>query len=588
MDLLAIPSDADGTELAIARRGSQTPKDRHPDPRDTFDSDLDKLKYTESIRRLEFVTQVMPAGTNYRFHSRSTHTNKVAQVAGAIANRLLYLARTGSDAEQAERRALIEKFGGLNPTVAKAGGLIHDLGHPPFGHLGESVLDKFAQRIWGIPGGPNRELSFEGNAQSFRTVMSLEQQSKDEIGLKLSPATLNAGLKYPWQFQHGLVKYSCYQSEKNHWANARSYVVHLENKRTLEAQIVDLADDISYAVHDVEDFFRAGLIPLVKYNETARWDRKNANPPRWLIAATEGLAKAWLGEMRSIVAQLGTPQLAAKLTLPVSECVAITSDASWPEIKLGLDELGPVPDMDGILEPLTTHVLSDNLPTFSGDMMEVGKLRAYSSGLINFLLGSIQFSDLVGATFSREGRIVVSWLKWLVKEYVFTDPHLLNAQAAQRHRLESVVRFLANSLGLHVMSPFESVEESDRLGALHEHLFLSEIPDKFGSTASKVADARIASWPLYFQGSFRDRISEAPKQLKADQNEDEESKDSYDRPLTEEETATYRTGDEFVRSRLERARLVLDAVAWMGEGEVDQLYSSVIDHSPLANTAFSA
>ncbi|MDB4899453.1 MAG: dGTP triphosphohydrolase, partial [Gemmatimonadetes bacterium] len=155
-----------------------------PEQRAEFQRDRDRILYTDALRRLAGVTQVAGAGEGHLFHNRLTHTLKVAQVACRLAEMLL-------DREGARAAA----WGGLSPDVVETAALIHDLGHPPFGHIAEDELDTIA-RAHGAPDG------FEGNAQSFRIVTRLAAHRDPERGdgyegLNLTRATLNASLKYP-------------------------------------------------------------------------------------------------------------------------------------------------------------------------------------------------------------------------------------------------------------------------------------------------------------------------------------------------------------------------------------------------------
>jgi dGTPase len=169
----------------------------------------------------------------------------------------------------------------LDEDVAEAGGLSHDLGHPPFGHSTEHTLNLLALPFGG----------FEGNAQSFRAVTKLPlKQRAGSDGLDLSRATLNACLKYPligpgclspsrrwqdideyssfsaevlaadWDKRHYGRKWGAYPTETEDFVFARDGSA--EFIRCPEAILIDWADDISYAVHDIQDFFRAGMIPL--------------------------------------------------------------------------------------------------------------------------------------------------------------------------------------------------------------------------------------------------------------------------------------------------------------------------------------
>lgn len=141
----------------------------------------------------------------------------------------------------------------MDADVVEAACLAHDLGHPPFGHLAESTLNKKLK---------NKPNGFEGNAQTFRYVTSLAVRGTSHMGLNLSRATLNAILKYPWsQLDNKHGKYGHYDSERGNFDFARQGILK-KHEKTIEADIMDWADDVAYSVHDVEDFYRAGLLPL--------------------------------------------------------------------------------------------------------------------------------------------------------------------------------------------------------------------------------------------------------------------------------------------------------------------------------------
>ena len=146
----------------------------------------------------------------------------------------------------------------LSPDVVEAAALAHDLGHPPFGHTAEEELDKLMRAV-GVYDG------FEGNPQSFRVVTKLSIRNTEFPGLNLTRATLNAILKYPWHRQADLPerskKWGAYPSEKDEFAWVREDETQ-DHLKSAEAELMDFADDIAYAIHDVEDFFRTGLIPL--------------------------------------------------------------------------------------------------------------------------------------------------------------------------------------------------------------------------------------------------------------------------------------------------------------------------------------
>jgi dGTPase len=216
--------------------------------------DRDRIVHASAFVRLAGVTQVVPPSEEgYLLHNRMTHSIKVAQVARRIAERLVK--------EQPEECAAI---GGIDPDVVESAALAHDLGHPPFGHAGEDALRRAAF------GKEDDHLldAFEGNAQTFRIVTKLGCRAHDYPGLNLTRATLNAILKYPWKRGTGgdrrEKKWSVYETEDREFDFARDFdfLQPGDNRKSAEAEIMDWADDIAYSVHDIEDFYRVGLIPL--------------------------------------------------------------------------------------------------------------------------------------------------------------------------------------------------------------------------------------------------------------------------------------------------------------------------------------
>jgi len=154
-----------------------------------------------------------------------------------------------------------ERF--LDPDVVEAACLAHDLGHPPFGHVAEEELDHLSRDVGGA--------GFEGNAQSFRIVTHSAIRGIGDLGgLNLTRATLSAVLKYPWfrdstESPKSGKKFGAYQSDRAAFDFARAAFpdqTTAPERRSLEAQVMDHADAIAYAVHDLTDFYRAGLIPL--------------------------------------------------------------------------------------------------------------------------------------------------------------------------------------------------------------------------------------------------------------------------------------------------------------------------------------
>lgn len=213
---------------------SRRHEEEAPENRTEAERDHDRILYTSALQRLAGITQIASVESGLTIHNRLTHTLKVSQVARRLAKRL------GLDPDGQE--------------TAAAAALAHDLGHAPFGHLAEIALNEQAKN-WG---------GFEGNAQSLRTVSFLALRSDDYRGLNLTQRTLNAILKYPWlrdpDDKKRSKKWGAYASEKDDFRFARS--LSAADERSIDAQIMDWSDDVTYAVHDLEDFFRIGLIPL--------------------------------------------------------------------------------------------------------------------------------------------------------------------------------------------------------------------------------------------------------------------------------------------------------------------------------------
>ena len=217
--------------------------------------DRDRILYSLEFQRLAGVTQVASPTERFPVHNRLTHSLKVAQVGRSIAERL------------AAQNPDLTTDGWIDPDSVEAACLAHDLGHPPFGHNSEREL---AALLWD-PLLPAVSLydSFEGNAQSFRIVTKLAvrlPEDRQAPGLNLTAGTLNALLKYPVTQADPTqrkAKWGYYQSEYDDFEFCRVESGYAQTiVRSIDAEIMDIADDITYAVHDAEDFFRAGLLPL--------------------------------------------------------------------------------------------------------------------------------------------------------------------------------------------------------------------------------------------------------------------------------------------------------------------------------------
>lgn len=306
---------------------------RDDDYRDPYERDSDILLYSSAFRRLKGVTQVLPAvDDSARAHDRMIHSLKVAQVGKRIAQKLIK-----SDATPARTKEYIL------PEAVYFAGLAHDLGHPPFGHAAEKEL----QRILGNESSGARADfrlgdTFEGNAQTFRTLVRLSQKSREwqeddpaKLGMMLTIASLIAVSKYPWAkdtykyetqpleqligdsddesaTKYYASKWGVYDDDLPAWRVARSLLCQGEGRfYHINAQIMDLADDITYAVHDIVDHFKNGTIPPLSvswkddlfdsYTQDAIKERRSSvytvqgwtDAKDWLIPASSPMSRRY-------------------------------------------------------------------------------------------------------------------------------------------------------------------------------------------------------------------------------------------------------------------------------------------------------
>ncbi len=200
-----------------ASRGRRFPEPEHP-IRTVFQRDRDRVIHSAAFRRLEYKTQVFVNHEGDYYRTRLTHTLEAAQIARTVA------------------RAL-----GLNEELAEAVALAHDLGHTPFGHAGEKVLNELMKPHGG----------FDHNAQSLRTVDWIEIRYPNFRGLNLS-----------FEVREGIVKHSNFHERPA----AKEFDV--TTYPCLEAQIVDLADEIAYLAHDVDDGLKAQMLTVEELNRS--------------------------------------------------------------------------------------------------------------------------------------------------------------------------------------------------------------------------------------------------------------------------------------------------------------------------------
>lgn len=232
-------------DLRKLRLNEMTPA-TFSEERDEYERDYARLIQSPAFRRLQGKSQVFGAGSGDYYRTRLTHSLEVSQIAREVAKRM---GRQYRFLRRREHPGLM-----LMPQVVECASLAHDLGHPPFGHKGEEVLNRLLE--------DEHNLAYEGNAQNFRILMFLEKRAGSGSGLDLTAATLLAVNKYPYCLDEpGRIK-GVYKMEWEWIAQLRHQWNMPEGCSTLEAQLMDLCDDIAYSTHDIEDGIRAGKIQM--------------------------------------------------------------------------------------------------------------------------------------------------------------------------------------------------------------------------------------------------------------------------------------------------------------------------------------
>jgi dGTPase len=202
-------------------RGRVYPEEEHA-YRSAYQRDRDRVIHCAAFRRLEYKTQVFVNHEGDYYRTRLTHTLEVAQIARTIANALK-----------------------LNIDLTEAIALAHDLGHTPFGHSGEEALNELMYRHGG----------FNHNLQSLRVVDLLEEKYPDFPGLNLT-----------WEVREGIVKHASVFDKAGSFRDLAP-----RERPTLEAQIVDIADEIAYDNHDLDDGITSGLISQSELEQLEIW-----------------------------------------------------------------------------------------------------------------------------------------------------------------------------------------------------------------------------------------------------------------------------------------------------------------------------
>jgi dGTPase len=327
--------------------------EEHSGRRSDFARDRARLFHSSALRRLAAKTQVLSPTVGLDFaRNRLTHSLEVAQIGRELATNL-----------------------GLNPDVVDTACLAHDLGHPPFGHNGERALSDWSTDIGG----------FEGNAQTLRLLTRLEPKvfgaDGHPYGLNLTRASLDASCKYPWPIQHAIAdasgreKFGFYADDTAVFEWLREGAP--ERVRCIEAQVMDLSDDIAYSVHDFEDAIVNGYIDVDVLGSPAAHDELMVKVKEWVgdeftpdqleaayqrLTAMEQWLHSWNG---SRLDQARLKNLTSQLIGRFARTATIATRAAYPRPSLtryGAQMVVPADEAAeiGVMKGLTAAFIMSN------------------------------------------------------------------------------------------------------------------------------------------------------------------------------------------------------------------------------------
>jgi dGTPase len=475
-------SDDEGPVVEIDEPGGadEQPQSKDRSGRSPFERDLDRIKYTKEFRRLKDVTQVARSGESYLYHDRLSHSLKVAQVGRRFAE---YVIRQETLSDAKSRK--------IDPDMVEAACLAHDLGHPPFGHLAEDTLDELLQEktnpyldrnelkpsLDDLPEnldpndanhldaylrnetGEMAGIRFEGNAQSFRILTRLANHRGSHTGLALTVGVLLGVGKYPygrgewfdadacesltpWPKKpkpidgRSVGKFGFYEDGRNLNKAVRYAAVDGEKQmtdRAAAAGIMDYADDLTYAIHDLTDFYIDGRLPLDRLLREALTE---INPEDREGLDETDYEQAPRRELEKLHKNLDYDD---EIATPTEVVTSLVTSAIITGRNLSL------------LEP------------FDGDPQQRNELEGFTSFLIEYYLNTIYYSEPSKHELEEENDAYISLfhdehecnlyisdrleeqlsiLQQITKYYVIRQPSLMAQQRGQRQVVREIFEAL--------------------------------------------------------------------------------------------------------------------------------------------------
>jgi dGTPase len=244
----------------------------HPDDRSEFQKDWDRIIFSFAFRRLQRKTQVHPMPNNDYIHNRLTHSLEAASIGRSLGEGV---GRSLKRRNRLPENVSVQDVG----AIVQAACLAHDLGNPPFGHAGEFAIRDFYRKagalLEGVEGETKRDLEmFEGNAQGFRLITNLESNPNDG-GLRLTCATLGTFMKYPWPSSKApkdKEKFGFYATETGLFREVADNLGLMQKSsdtwcRHPLAHLVEAADDICYAIIDLEDGVMLDILQVREFED---------------------------------------------------------------------------------------------------------------------------------------------------------------------------------------------------------------------------------------------------------------------------------------------------------------------------------